>query len=112
MGWEGLNFRGVSMPYSGGKISKWETSFIKDYIVRNVDTSGGNVQAFVTLVHVTIAKESIPGGAILELMTIIWVQVRPTGAAKGAKIGAIGCGPKVFVNGCVKIKNFGGSMID
>jgi hypothetical protein len=61
--------------------------------------------------HVTIAKEITPSGPVLELMMIVWAQVRPAGTAKGAKVGVVRCGSKEIVNGCIKIKKFSGSTI-
>jgi len=72
------------------KSGKWKNSFIKHNVARNIDPTSSNVQALVSFMHITIAKEGTLLGTKLKFMFIVWSEIRPTCTAKDTKRGIRG----------------------
>jgi hypothetical protein len=89
------NEKGIGMVASGGRGmegSKWENSFIKHNIPRNVNAAFGHIEAIENLMHIAIVQEHTPSGAHLKFVIIIWEQIRPTSTAKDMEARAIRSG--------------------
>ena len=66
-------------------MKKWEQSFKKDNITRNIETTSGKVKTFVATMEKTITQKNTLERMGLEFMRIIWPKIGPTSTPKGFK---------------------------
>jgi hypothetical protein len=85
---------------------------IKNNVSRDIDAATGDVETFESIVHITISKEHTLGGPKLEFMRIVWVEIRPTGAAKDSKTSVVWSSPGQLIQWSIIRQKFSGSTIN
>ena len=80
--------------------------FIKNHISRNIYTSLSRILTLEPFVKIAIPQEYTSLGMKLEFSGIVWSQVRPAGAPKGAEKSIIRLCPKQAIKERVIINDF------
>jgi hypothetical protein len=73
---------------------------------RDINVAKTNVKTLIPFVEITISKKPTTQGAELELVVVVWSEVGPTRAVKGARVGVIRSSTKETIDGGIVIKNF------
>jgi hypothetical protein len=94
------------------ELSKRKHMLIKHDIPRYIHTISGNMEAFVTFMQGTIAKEDTLFGSELKLAFIVWAKMRLASTAKHLKKGIVRLFMKQELNRGLHIKNTCGYTVD
>jgi hypothetical protein len=69
------------------EFGKCEDVLIKEHILINIDTTGGNIKSLESFVSVTIPQKNTLLGMELKLSLVIGAKIRPACALKNTKKG-------------------------
>jgi hypothetical protein len=72
-------------PRNRSRISIWEEIFIKYHVSRNKNATSTSIQAFVTLVLLTVAEKDAKARSKRQLAIVIGSQIGPTRTAESSK---------------------------
>jgi hypothetical protein len=92
--------------------SKRKNRFIKDNIARNINTTSGDIKAFVPFVKTTIPKKSTLLRTELQLMFIVRTKVGPTSTTKNPKKGIVNSMFKKALHGSLRLNDFAREAIN
>jgi hypothetical protein len=94
------------------KRSKRKYVFIKNYITRNIDSPGRDVEALDTFVKRTISEKNTPFGTESKFAFVVGAEVWPASASKNTKRCVGGCNIEEFFGGCGMVEHFCREKVD